>query len=160
MRHFLDLKEIIEVPGASLPFTCELDAERLLSPSLRGFAAPPVGEGRVENRAGVLSLRGRVRADMQCVCDRCGTPVARKKTLDVDVELGDDPDAFPLEADGIDVADVLETAFLLDEGGQTLCREDCLGLCPLCGKNLNDGPCGCVQEVDPRLAVLGQLLDR
>ena len=42
---------------------------------------------------------------------------------------------------------------------KTLCSEDCKGLCPRCGANLNDGPCGCKREVDPRLAVLAKLLE-
>jgi uncharacterized protein len=41
-----------------------------------------------------------------------------------------------------------------------LCREDCKGLCARCGKNLNLGPCGCGKEIDPRFAVLEQLLDK
>ena len=40
-----------------------------------------------------------------------------------------------------------------------LCREDCKGICPTCGKDLNDGPCGCKKEIDPRLAALTQLLE-
>jgi uncharacterized protein len=41
-----------------------------------------------------------------------------------------------------------------------LCREDCKGICPQCGKNLNLGPCDCkVENVDPRLEILKQLLD-
>ena len=40
-----------------------------------------------------------------------------------------------------------------------LCREDCKGLCPKCGKDLNDGPCKCGEDQDPRLAVLAQLLE-
>ena len=41
-----------------------------------------------------------------------------------------------------------------------VCDEDCKGLCPKCGKNLNQGECGCVvKEVDPRLAVLQKFLD-
>ena len=39
-----------------------------------------------------------------------------------------------------------------------LCSEDCKGLCAVCGKNLNEGPCDCKPEPDPRLAVLAQLL--
>ena len=41
-----------------------------------------------------------------------------------------------------------------------LCKPDCKGLCCRCGKNLNDGPCGCQKEIDPRLAALRQLLDK
>lgn len=41
-----------------------------------------------------------------------------------------------------------------------LCREDCRGLCPTCGKNLNEGPCGCREDNgDPRMDVLRRLLE-
>ena len=40
-----------------------------------------------------------------------------------------------------------------------LCKPDCKGLCCKCGKNLNDGPCDCQKDVDPRLESLLQLLD-
>ncbi|MFR3289705.1 MAG: YceD family protein [Lachnospiraceae bacterium] len=38
--------------------------------------------------------------------------------------------------------------------------EDCRGVCPECGKDLNEGPCSCRKKADPRLAVLEQLLDK
>ena len=59
----------------------------------------------------------------------------------------------------VDVADVAETCMILDMDRKFLCRPDCKGLCPVCGKDLNDGPCGCKNEIDPRMAALGQLLD-
>ncbi|NLH02379.1 MAG: DUF177 domain-containing protein, partial [Clostridiales bacterium] len=62
--------------------------------------------------------------------------------------------------DWLDLSDLLETCFILSMESKFLCRENCEGLCPSCGKNLNDGPCGCKKEIDPRLAVLGQLLDK
>ena len=41
-----------------------------------------------------------------------------------------------------------------------LCREDCKGICQKCGKNLNEGECGCPsKEIDPRLAALAELLN-
>jgi uncharacterized protein len=40
-----------------------------------------------------------------------------------------------------------------------LCDEECKGLCSRCGKNLNDGPCDCKKEIDPRMAALLQLLE-
>ena len=83
-----------------------------------------------------------------------------RATLQADAPDDDEDDTlFPLEGDGIDVSSVMETSFILQTDMRFLCRPDCRGLCPVCGKNLNDGPCDCVEEVDPRLAVLGQLLD-
>ena len=49
--------------------------------------------------------------------------------------------------------------FLLDMETKQLCSEDCKGLCPICGKDLNSGACNCAQPKDQRFAVLQQLLD-
>ena len=162
---WLDLREIIEVPGASVPFETELDPLRLQTPSIRGFRGPVTAGGSVTNSAGLLKLAARVRADMECLCDRCGAAFDREKLLETDVILSADMEdedeavVFPLEGDGIDPAQVLETCFILETESKLLCRPDCRGLCSACGKNLNDGPCGCEEPKDPRFAVLGQLLD-
>ena len=75
-------------------------------------------------------------------------------------EQDDNVDLFPLDGDAVDLDEVLSTCFILDMETKFLCREDCKGLCPTCGKNLNLGPCGCRKQVDPRFAVLEQLLDK
>lgn len=162
---WLDLSKIIEIPGAEAPFETELSTENLDFPSLAGFASAPRAHGEVVNSAGVLTLRGELDADMRCLCDRCGKEFPRRKHMDLaiplaaDLEDGDNPDVFPVEGDGIDVTQLLETVFILNMETKFLCREDCKGLCPHCGKDLNEGDCGCTRPADPRLAVLGQLLD-
>ncbi len=162
----LDLREIIEIPGASLPFRCTLDTARLDFPSVVRYNAAPEAEGLVQNTAGILSLTGTLRADMICVCDRCAREYACRKELPLRVTLAanlqddDGEDVFPLEGNFLDLDDVLETCFILDMEAKHLCREDCKGLCDKCGANLNDGPCGCKATTDPRLAVLEQLLDK
>lgn len=161
----LDLHEIIEVPGRSVPFRCELDRERLAFPELEAFHGPVTAEGAVKNTAGVLELTADVRADMTVRCDRCGKPFAMRltprytATLQADAEDADSENVFPLTGDGVDVSDVVETCLILDMDRKFLCRDDCKGLCPTCGKDLNDGPCGCKKQIDPRMAALGQLLD-
>lgn len=162
---FLDLHEIIDVPGRSVRFQCELDAERLRVPALEAFYGPVTAQGTVKNTAGILELVCDVDADAAVRCDRCGTVFRRRMTprftavLQADAEDVDSEDVFPLEGDGVDAADVAETCFILSMDQKFLCREDCRGLCPTCGKNLNDGPCGCKKQIDPRMAALGQLLD-
>ena len=161
----LDLHEIIEVPGKSVPCRCELDRERLAFPDLEAFNGPVTAEGRVRNTAGILQLEADVTADMTVRCDRCGREFERRltphftATLQADAEDADSENVFPLEGDGADVSDVAETLFILDLDQKFLCRPDCKGLCPTCGKDLNDGPCDCKKQIDPRMAALGQLLD-
>jgi uncharacterized protein len=50
--------------------------------------------------------------------------------------------------------------FLLELDTKNLCSDDCRGLCPGCGVNLNEGQCRCKKEIDPRLAKLAQLLEQ
>ena len=162
---FLDLHDIIEVPGGRVSFRCELSAERLSFPALVRFSGPVTASGEVKNTAGILELDAVVEADAIVRCDRCTAEFPRKLTEPVSVTLKADPDEddyedlFPLDGDGVDVCDVLETCFILDMDQKFLCREDCRGLCERCGRNLNDGPCDCDKQTDPRMAVLAQLLD-
>ena len=150
---FLDLHEIIEVPGGEVPFRCRLDSDRLWFPALSHFDGEVTASGKVKNTAGILELTAIVEADMTVCCDRCtalfserlSVPVSA--TLKADAEEEDYADLFPLEGDGVDVSDVLETCFILNMDMKFLCSEDCRGLCPDCGKNLNEGPCGCKKNI-------------
>ena len=161
----LDLREIIEVPGASIPFSCELETEGLDFPSILCYHGKPHAEGRVYNEAGVLHLEGTLTAEMTCVCDRCGEAFDSVKETElsaviVEEENEDYPELFVLDGNEIDLDEILFTLFTLDMETKFLCREDCKGLCSSCGKNLNHGPCGCRKQTDPRFAVLEQLLDK
>ena len=163
---WLDLRDIIEMPGKSKDFETVLDPEALLTPSIARFTAPLRAVGRVDNTAGLLNLRAEMPVSMVCVCDRCGVefsvsrPFEALVPLAADAEDGDDGELYPLNGDGVEVDDVISASFLLNTDMKCLCRPDCLGLCPRCGKNLNDGPCGCETGRDPRFAVLEQLLDK
>ena len=65
----LNLREIIEIPGGSVPFAQELDTALLDFPSVRAYTAPITAEGKVVNTAGILTLQGKLHAEMLCV--RC-----------------------------------------------------------------------------------------
>ena len=73
-------------------------------------------------------------------------------------EDGDDPDSYLLQGDDVDADEIIQTEFILDLDDRRMCREDCAGLCEKCGADLNDGPCGCADDIDPRLEILKQLL--
>jgi uncharacterized protein len=63
------------------------------------------------------------------------------------------------EAHEVDLTEPVRQSVLLELPMKPLCRPDCAGLCPTCGKNRNEGPCGCREEPsDPRLAVLADWL--
>jgi len=66
----------------------------------------------------------------------------------------EDLDTFPFDGERIDLEPVLREQFVLAVPFAPLCREDCKGLCPQCGIDLNTGTCTCEKPVDPRLAAL------
>ena len=137
----LNLREIIEIPGGSVPFAQELDTALLDFPSVRAYTAPITAEGKVVNTAGILTLQGKLHAQMLCVCDRCGAEFPRTVDLDLHADItadaqDDDPEDNTKDGD-----------------------LHCAGLCDRCGANLNLGPCRCQKPSDPRMAVLEQLLD-
>ena len=161
----LNLREIINVPGGSVSFDYEPDVSDLDFETVTGYYSPLKAKGSIKNEAGVLTLRAELDCGLVCVCARCLEEFEKHIELHTEAVIAeeaqdeDNPDIFFLDGDYIDVDEVIVTAFVLNMDQRFLCREDCKGLCDKCGKNLNDGPCDCKAETDPRLAVLGQLLE-
>jgi uncharacterized protein len=121
-------------------------------------------------------LVGQVATTLEQTCSRCLEPF--RQTIDVpfdvrylpqsenlgvedrEVEEDDLSDAFYRD-DQIDLRQLMEEQFYLTLPMKPLCREDCKGLCPNCGANLNETTCRCeVRWEDPRLAGLKALIDR
>ena len=162
----LDLRPILRTPGASLPFQFELDLSGLDFYGEKPFAHPVRVGGTVRNMAGALQLEGTAETTLELACDRCLKPFVRELALPVSTllaeELEDEEnDEIVLLEDGaVDLDEVFTTALVLSMDAKHLCSEDCKGLCPTCGADLNQGPCGCRKEPDPRFAALAQLLDK
>ena len=67
----ISLKDIIEISGAFLPFSFEVDTSGLEFEGVRGFSSPVTASGEIRNHAGALCVTGEVRGEMDCVCARC-----------------------------------------------------------------------------------------
>ncbi len=160
----LDLREILDKPGYSIPFQYELELEDPEFESAR-VEGPVSVYGTVRNVAGVMLLNADFSARLSCVCDRCAAQFEKELKRSIEVCLADDlqddedPDYYPIEGNCCNVDDIITTELVLGMDTRFLCREDCKGLCPGCGADLNKGPCSCKKETDPRLAVLEQLLE-
>jgi uncharacterized protein len=89
-------------------------------------------------------------------CRRCLTDVVYPLDTDVEVlfsadpEAGDDPSVYPLQAPvtRVDVRPAVREEVALAVSAFPLCREECAGLCPRCGADLNAGPCRCTAPSD------------
>ena len=164
----LGLSKIIDSPGASVPFSTSVDLSDLCFGVSYPVSEPVQAEGMVRNTAGVLVMTGNITTCIHGTCDRCASPFDREIDHPINVVLvtemandeNEDECVFPLEGDSADLDDIVRTVFVLNLDSKLLCKEDCQGLCHRCGKNLNEGPCNCQKELDPRFAALKQLLEK
>ena len=164
----LDLKPIMATPGDTIPFLESFDLSDLCYGVSYPVSEAVIAEGTVRNTAGVLVMKGTVRTRIHGVCDRCAGEFQRDVSFPIDAVLvtelsseeDEDENIFPLVGDSADLEELVRTVFVLNLDSKLLCWEDCKGICPRCGKNLNLGKCDCRKEPDPRLAALAQLLEK
>jgi uncharacterized protein len=123
-----------------------------------------------------IRLRGKLSTGLELQCARCLEPVKRDVTREFELlyrPLGADAGRDELsvtdaeaeigyyQGDGIELEDVLREQVLLALPLKVTCAEDCRGLCPHCGKNLNQEQCSCaVLPQDPRWAALKDIRGR
>lgn len=119
------------------------------------FEGPSHWQVDVTNTGGALLVSGTVESSATCACARC----LEDATYDVTGEIegyyliaGEDADIDGVEKDEfetlpddetIDLAPLIQGALVLEVPQVPLCKDDCAGLCPQCGKNLNEGACDC-----------------
>ena len=162
----LDVRKIINAPGERIAFQFDLDLSDVDFGGRRPVQNPVVVAGDVRNVAGMLLLTFEASTVLKSVCDRCLKPFDQPKTVRYETMLAEeledeDSDEILLLEDGaVDLGELARTVFILEMDTKTLCSEDCKGICPGCGVDLNQGTCTCKKAVDPRLAVLAKLLDK
>jgi uncharacterized protein len=132
-------------------------------------------KGRVKltrTNRGILA-QGTFKTGVPLDCSRCLKPFESPLTISIEeeffpaidvnsgtpLEIPDDPASFMIDEHHIlDLREAIRQNALLAIPMKPLCREDCAGICPQCGKDLNEGSCDCNKEViDPRWAKLIQL---
>ena len=162
----LDLKPLAQQPGGVLPFALQMDLSDVEWNGAKPFAQPVHVEGQVRNRAGALELKAWLDTVLSLICDRCAKPFQREKAVEYETLLafelanGESDDIVELSQDGeLELDELMQEVFLLEMDTKNLCSQDCKGLCPGCGADLNTEQCRCKREIDPRWAKLAQLLE-
>jgi len=169
----IDIAPLLRGEIKIIPFDYEINLEKDffegdMNASDISSAEPLHVSGKIENLAGYMRLTAKAELNYTAGCARCLKAV--RSTLEIDFEKtaavkgtleNEDNDDYILAEDGvIDIDEPLCEELLLSLPFRHLCREDCKGLCPVCGKDRNEGECGCeTKTVDPRLEVLRKLLD-
>ncbi|HYF95628.1 MAG TPA: DUF177 domain-containing protein [Symbiobacteriaceae bacterium] len=141
------------------------------------FDRPFEGEAEIWNAGDRLLIQASVAGEATLECSRCLSPVTLPLQVSFEEEFvegapsegAEEPDSDAeaersvtyYSGDEIDLSDPLRENILLELPMKPLCSDECEGLCPSCGTNLNEGPCQCGEQshtVDPRLAALKDLL--
>ena len=141
------------------------------------FEAPVVGRATLSNVGRYVRAQGWLRTVIGLACSRCLRPVRHELEVEIEelciLEQIDEPavyagtedeetDPIPiLDEETVDLSELVRQCVVVAAPTTVLCRDDCRGLCPDCGQDLNEGTCGCAREqIDPRWSALQDLLAR
>lgn len=152
----IDVRDILKASG--LAKTVELEA----TPEGCGISGPDADceftepfrvAAELTNIKGLIRVKGTVGTGYDTYCSRCLKPIHRKINKNFESEFvrrgslggvsAEDAEVFEYSEKEIDVGLAVREAVLLEIPFKHLCSADCLSLCPICGKDMNEGACGC-----------------
>ena len=160
----LDLKKLIEGSVDSVPFETSVEANDISSDIVSGGAS---ARGMVTNHSGFVVLEGTVFPSLTVLCARCGKQFGYEEQIPLYAKITESvandsaEDEFIIMRDfAVDIEELVRSTLVLELPMRFLCREDCKGLCPKCGADLNCGDCGCdLREHDKRWDALLDYFD-
>ena len=165
----INLRQVAEQESSSFEGVFELPVNK------EGLLKADV---RVKTVVTSMSNRYLLAADVECdlhgTCSRCLEDCVSKISAEFEIMFQREENvrgfSGPTEGDFVllsseeescyDISPMVKESLLLSIPMKILCAEDCKGLCPICGANLNIEECGCERdETDPRWAPLNELLN-
>ena len=160
----IDLRQLFELVDEQVPVEYDLDLRDYELFNGKPFITPVAVRGLLKNVAGIVTLDYSVKFTMKLACDRCLKEFEREFSERFEHSLvnrleSDDEDFILVEDMLLNLDELVVSDVLLAMPSKILCSEECKGLCPKCGKDLNQGDCGCTEpKGDSRFDVLKQLL--
>ncbi|MCM3746049.1 DUF177 domain-containing protein [Paenibacillus pasadenensis] len=156
--------------GQEASFREELDVSELLQERKDIISAKPLAVALdVRPYEETAQVKGELKADLTMVCSRCLEPVEEHLAISIEerfalASMVKDPEAdedlIVVKEDKVDLQPYVEGTLLIYLPMAPLCSDDCKGLCPDCGTNLNEQSCGCSRDrIDPRFEALKKLLE-
>ncbi len=133
-------------------------------PDVLEFLEPVNVKGTLMNANGVIILDAKAVTEVLMLCSRCLSPVKVKLDFKLNEKFSNtnnfEEDVEVFFDDLINIDDILNREIILNLPMKVVCREDCKGLCPTCGKNLNDGSCNCKESyINPKFKDLRALFN-
>ena len=149
----LQLKRLFERNGDQMDLCREIPLEELREYSgCKSIITPLSLSGRIQNRAGMVSLDYACEFTVRHLCDRCLDEFDRGYRFEFShILVRDESSLYDEEyvicpGGALDMNELAISDLLVELPSKVVCSEDCLGLCPVCGKNLNLGDCGCEED--------------
>ncbi len=161
----IELTKFFNEDGVSRSFNGNLNMKEVEVDGVKPFVSPVIYSGKITSHAGAVELEATIEYDFCMPCNRCAEDYTSKTSLKIRHllarELNDeDNDVYILVEDTLDLDELLYSDVILELPIKYICKDDCRGICPECGKNLNIDDCNCKKsDIDPRLEALRSLLD-
>jgi uncharacterized protein len=168
----LDITSIIKDNGGSIQIS-QTESLKDLESNLGTvtFTSPVDFSGSVTNNNGMLVLKGLARVSYSTVCDRCGEKIEQELSVPIDEDIiersqaeADESlkdDRFTYSGNVLDLDRILADCLITNLPMAHVCRENCPGLCPLCGAEMKEGGCDCQKDMptDSRFEALKGFFD-
>lgn len=148
----LDVTAALKSRDLPVKFTCSVPLGRV---SVGGetveFTSAVVIKGELSFAGEEFWVRGGLSGQYTACCARCTEELSTPLVVEFEEEFArqadeEKPDRYLFEGDTIDLHAMLDDLVTLNIPMRHLCREDCRGLCPVCGSNLNQHICNCIVE--------------
>ena len=133
-------------------------------PDVVEFLQPVKIEGTLKNENEIFVFEAKGNTEVNLRCDRCLAPVRKELCFEIKERFAhtgrgsEETETF--SGDQIDLTDFVKRGIISVLPMKVLCQEDCKGLCPICGKYLNEGECEFdTTDIDPRFESLRALFN-
>lgn len=146
----INLKQLFNIVGEHKDIDCNIMPDELSGFYGVSFASSVHVKGMICNRAGVVGLSFSADFTLHIVCDRCLKELDRDYHYDFSHTVvmssnGNNDEYIVAESESIDLNDIVSMDLILEMPSKFLCKEDCKGLCMMCGCDLNESECNCLK---------------
>ena len=165
----IDVSSILKEFGGRIDISDEIEISPIEAYGCTyRFNAPVNVNGAVTNNGTTLILKAKCTGVISTQCARCLKDIDVDFSFEVEETLiqGEEipeefEDVIVFEGYTVSLDEIITNNFIMNVSSRYLCKEDCKGLCTSCGADLNEGECGCDNEViDPRWAALADIIKK
>ncbi|MCM1507230.1 MAG: DUF177 domain-containing protein [Ruminococcus flavefaciens] len=147
----INLKQLFNIVGESKDICYSIGEDELSVIHGYSFSSPVKVKGKIFNRAGIVYLEYAVDFSLSVTCDRCLKEFEREYSFDfshiVVPSVSNDNDEYIVaDSESIELNEIAFTDLLLQLPSKNLCKDDCKGLCMVCGCDLNVSDCNCLNS--------------